>query len=32
MLCRDILEFDELKKGLKLIAGERGLNRPIRWI
>lgn len=32
MLCRDLLNMKEIKDNLKLVAGEKGLMRTIRWI
>lgn len=31
MNCGDLLNIKQLKEGLELIAGEKGLNRYIRW-
>ncbi|WP_455797193.1 PucR family transcriptional regulator ligand-binding domain-containing protein [Clostridium butyricum] len=32
MNCEDLLDIVQLKKGLKLIAGDCGLKRDIRWL
>lgn len=32
MTCKDLLAMETIKEGLKLVAGEEGLMRTIRWI
>lgn len=32
MICRDLMSIDEIKEGLTLCAGEKGLGRRIRWL
>ena len=32
MNCEDLMNMKQIRKGMKLIAGEKGINRNIRWI
>lgn len=32
MNCEDLMQFQEIRSGMKLIAGESGVQRNIRWI
>lgn len=32
MICKDILSMDMIRDSLKLVAGEEGLTRTLRWI
>ena len=32
MNCEDLMNMKQIRQGMKLVAGERGINRNIRWI
>ena len=32
MNCEDLMNMKQIKDGMKLIAGEKGIRRNIRWI
>lgn len=32
MNCEDLMNMQQIRSGMKLVAGEKGLNRTIRWI
>ena len=32
MNCEDLMNMESIRKGMKLIAGEKGIDRTIRWI
>ena len=32
MNCEDLMNMESIRKGMKLIAGDKGIDRTIRWI
>lgn len=32
MNCEDLMQLKEMRSGMKLVAGESGVHRNIRWI